>query len=379
MGRFDKLVPEHIRTLPGYVPGKPMKFAEQESGVACIKLASNENPLGPSPRAVEAIRAAAPFVHLYPDLDAVELRNLLAARNDVLPEQVVITCGSSQFLTIMAHSLLAPGLNAVTSRRSFIVYPLATQAAGGTLKQVPTKQDGYDLEGILKAVDENTRIVYIANPNNPTGTMLEADAIGQFVAQVPPHVLVVLDEAYYEFARHFSQTKRQGADYTRSLEFVREERNVVVLRTFSKAQGLAGLRIGYGFGPAELISAFARVRSSFSISAVAEAAALAALEDVEHVRRTVENNSAGAAWLAGQLAALGLRPVPTWANFLYVELGEKAPQIAKEMENRGVIVRPLTGAWGAPQAIRITVGTPAQNERCIQVLKSLLQSAVATG
>ncbi|MFB3815767.1 MAG: histidinol-phosphate transaminase [Terriglobales bacterium] len=374
MGRFDELVPEHIRKLAGYTPGKPLKQAERESGITCTKMASNENPFGPSPRAIAAMHEAAPLVHLYPDNDATELRALIAGRFSMRPEHVLITGGSTQFLNIIVHSLLAPGLNAVTSERSFIVYPIATQAAGGTLKQVPMRGDTFDLDAILDAIDDKTRVVFIANPNNPTGTLLDPQAISRFLDCVPEHVLVVLDEAYYEFAEYFA--RRRGVDYTHSLEFVRQERNVVVLRTFSKAQGLAGLRVGYGFGPAELIQYFARERTAFSISTLAEAAAIAALGDEEHIRKTAENNAAGAAWMTRKLSEMGLRVVPTWANFLFVEIGEDAPLVARRMQQEGVIVRPMTGVWGAPHAIRISIGTPEQNQQCVSVLKRVMEHAV---
>jgi histidinol-phosphate aminotransferase len=371
MGRFDELVPYYIRTLGGYTPGKPLKQAEAECGVPCVKLASNENPFGPSPRALEAIAQAAPSLHLYPDNDATELRYHLAEKHHVKPEQILVTGGSTQFLNIIVHSLLGPGLNAVTCERSFIIYPIATQAAGGTLKQVPLRDERFDLSRILDAIDDKTRVVFIANPNNPTGTVLEVEDIDRFIDSVPPNVLVVLDEAYYEFAEHFA--KIRGTRYSHGLDYVRQERNVVVLRTFSKAQGLAGLRIGYGFGPAELIQYFSRERTAFSINTLAEAAALAALEDTEHMRKTVENNAAGAAWLTSQLAEIGLRVSPTWSNFLYIEIGEDAPAIANRLQQEGIIVRPLTGLWGAPNAIRISIGLPEHNERCIHALKKVME------
>ncbi len=375
MGRFDQLVPHYIRSLGGYTPGKPLKQAEAETGIIpCVKLASNENPFGPSPRALEAISQAAPSLHYYPDNDATELRHHLADKQNLRPEQVLITGGSTQFINIIAHSLLLPELNAITCERSFIVYSIATQAAGGLLRQVPLRGDTFDLDGILDVIDDETRVIFIANPNNPTGTILKPEAIDRFLDSLPPNVLVVLDEAYYEFAQHFADLR--GVEYSHALDYVRQERNVVVLRTFSKAQGLAGLRVGYGFGPAELIQYFARERTAFSINTLAEAAALAALEDTEHMRKTVENNAAGAAWLTREISEFGLRVTPTWANFIYVDVGEDAPIIAQRMQQQGIIVRPLTGLWGAPHAIRISVGLADQNKRCISVLKKVMEHAV---
>jgi histidinol-phosphate aminotransferase len=375
MGKFDELLPEHIRRLPGYAPGKPLKLAERESGVPCIKLASNENPLGPSPLAVAAIHAAAPFVHLYPDVDASELRDMIASRHRISKESTLVTGGTTPLLDIIARCLLAPGLNAVTSHQSFLVYAIATQASGSTLTQVATRKYGYDLDGIREAIDERTRIVFIANPNNPTGSMLEPKSIEQFLDRLPAHVVVVLDEAYHEFAQFFAELR--GVEYSRSLDYVRDGRNVVVLRTFSKAQGLAGLRLGYGFGPPELVSVFARMRNTFSISALAEAAGIAALEDAKHIVRTLENNAKGVACLTKGLEGMGLRVAPTWANFLFVEIGEHAARVVARMQEMGVIVRPLGGAWGAPHAIRISIGTPEQNRRCLEVLKHALEPAGA--
>lgn len=375
MGRLDELVPEHIRNLQGYTPGKPPKQAEKESGVVCIKLASNENPFGPSPAAIKAMHDAAPRVHLYPDNDATELRTLVADRYGIRPEQTLITGGSTQFINIVAHSLLAPGLNAVTCERSFIMYPVATQAAGGSLRQVPLRDDAFDLDALLGAMDGNTRVVWMANPNNPTGTIVDPTALDRFIERVPPHVLVVLDEAYYEFAQHFAELR--GREYSHSLDYVRQERNVVVLRTFSKAQGLAGLRVGYGFGPTDLIGYFSRERTAFSISTLAEAAAIAAFADEQHIRKTLDNNAAGAAWITEKLSMMGLQVAPTWSNFLYIEVGEDAAHIARRMQDDGVVVRPLT-VWGAPRAIRVTVGTPEQNKKFVKAMERVVEHATVT-
>src|SRR5919201_2262088 len=273
MPYLDKLIPGHIRKLTSYTPGKPVRQAQTESGVDCIKMASNENPLGPSPRAVEAMRSAATQANFYPDLELAQLRQVLAQHYHLKIEQVLITAGSTQFLDLIARTLLSPGKNAITSERSFIVYPLVTRAAGGKLIEVPTRDDGYDLDAILAAINSDTRIVYLANPNNPTGTMFDSDAADRFLARVPPHALVVLDEAYCDFAEAFAGQRR--LTYSRSLDYVRDGRKLIVLRTFSKAHGLAGMRIGYGLGAPELLRYFARVRPAFSVSAVSEAAALA--------------------------------------------------------------------------------------------------------
>jgi histidinol-phosphate aminotransferase len=366
---YCDLVQEHVRSLPAYAAGKPLRQAELESGVTCIKLASNENPYGPSPRAIEAMRAAIAEVNFYPDNDATELRSRLAARYSVKPENVLVTAGSTSLLGIAARVLLGPGLNAVTSQRSFIAYSIAAKAARGEAVEVPTRGDGYDLDGLAEAINLKTRLVFLANPNNPTGTLLTADEIERFLDRVPPQVTVILDEAYYEYAEH--RASREGVDYSRSLQFLAEARNVMVLRTFSKAQGLAGVRVGYGIGPPELMGYCARLKTMFSVSVVAQAAAMAALEDEAHLQMSVENNLAQAKYLQGKLADMGVKAAPTWANFIYCDVGRDAAEIASRLQAEGVIIRPL-GPWGAATAIRVTVGTPEQNEKFVQAFAKVI-------
>ena len=372
MSDYSQFVPEYIRTLSGYTPGKSRRQAQQESHVNCIKLASNENPFGPSPRAVQAMQAALAESNFYPDNEALELRQKLADKHGVQPEQIVPTAGSTALLGIIARTFLSPGLDAVTSERSFIVYPIATQAAGGRLIKVPMRGDGFDLNAIAAAIDQRTRIIYISNPNNPTGTLLPANDLDRFLDEVPEHVVVILDEAYYDFAQHFAV--KRSVDYSHALDYVHQGRRVVVLRTFSKAHGLAGVRAGYGIGPAELMSYFARMRTTFSVSVVAQAGALAALDDEAHTQKTLKNNADQAERLTAAITELGYQPVPTWANFLYCELGDDAAAVAKRLQTEGVIVRPL-GPWGAPTAIRITVGTAEQNDIFLKAFKKVMERA----
>jgi histidinol-phosphate aminotransferase len=372
MSDFSQLVPEYVRNLSGYTPGKSLRQAQQESHVNCIKLASNENPFGPSPMAVKAMQSVLAESNYYPDNNASELSQKLAEHHDVRPEQVVPTAGSTALLGIIARTLLSPGLNAITSERSFIVYPIATQAAGGQLIQVPMRENGFDLDAIVAAVDQHTRIIYIANPNNPTGTLIPPKELDRFLDAVPEHVIVVLDEAYYDFAQNFATIR--GLNYSHALDYVNQGRKVVVLRTFSKAHGLAGVRVGYGIGPAELMSYFARMRSTFSVSAVAQAAALAALDDEAHIQKTLKSNAEQAERIIAGLAELGYHPLPTWANFLYCELGDDAATVAKRLQAEGVIVRPLA-SWGAPTAIRITIGTPEQNDIFLKAFKRAQEGA----
>jgi histidinol-phosphate aminotransferase len=372
MSKFEELVPEHVRALAAYTPGKPLRQAERESGVRMIKMASNENPLGPSPKALAAMSAAAPLTNLYPDNDVSQLRLRLAELHGVRPEQTVVDNGSTALLGVISRTLLHPGLNAITSERSFIIYPIAVKAAGGRLITTPMRNDTFDLEAIAVAIDNDTRLIFIANPNNPTGTLIDASTMDAFLRRVPEHVIVVLDEAYCDFATDFAAVR--GIEYSHSIEYVRQERNVVVLRTFSKAHGLAGMRVGYGLGPAVLMQYFNRMRTTFSVSSLAEAAALAALDDREHFEKTIANNRSGAEFLTRKLSEMGYRPIPTFANFIFFDAGEDAAALSKRIQSEGVIVRPL-GPWGMPTAIRVTIGTPEQNELFIAALAKAAEKA----
>jgi histidinol-phosphate aminotransferase len=367
MSRFFDLVSKPARDL-GTSKAPIPALTEQEQRSHLIKLDSNENPFGPSARALEAMRISLSNSNSYPDDDCGALRHELAAHHGVRPEQALVTAGSTALLSLLCQTLLAPGLNAVTSQCSFIVYSMAVRAAGAYLIEAPMRDDTLDLEAILAAIDANTRIVFLANPNNPTGTMLEASAIDRFLARVPGHVVVILDEAYYEFALHFAASRNVA--YSNSLEYVRQGMSVVVLRTFSKAHGLAGLRIGYGLGPAELLGYCARMRNTFSVSSVAQAAALAALEDTHHIQRVVEKNTLQSRILVQELSALGCRVVPTSANFLFCDVGEDASALADRLRAQGVAVRPL-GHWGAPNCIRVTIGMPEQNQSFLNAVRSV--------
>ena len=367
MTEFSELVPAYVQKLASYKPGKSLRQAELESGMSCIKMASNENPFGPSPLAIEAMRAAAHEVNFYPDNGVTELTAHLAEIHGVETAQVLVTAGSSALLDIMARTLLGPGLNAITSKLSFIVYPIVTQATGAQFIEVPTANDGYDLDRVLAAVDINTRLVYLSNPNNPTGTILDAKAIDRFLDQLPSHVITVLDEAYYDYASYFAA--QRGFDYSHALDYVRQGRRVVVLRTFSKSHGLAGVRIGYGMGPAELMGYFARLKPAFMVSSLAEAAALAALADAEHIQRALETNALEAKVLTPAIADLGIRVTPTWTNFLFCRVGEDAGGLCRALQENGIIVRHMSGSWGAPDAFRVTIGTPEQNQQFLGALK----------
>src|SRR5215472_1290691 len=356
MTDFRELVPEHIRKLAESKPSKPLKQAG--TGAKPIALNLNENPFGPSPLALAAIRKNLAEIHRYPEIQAADLHDAIARFHGVGSDQVLVTAGATELLSIIARALLAPGFNAVTSAKSFIVYKLATRVTKGRLIEVATRNNGYDLDAIRNAIDRNTRIVFLANPNNPTGTLVTADEVDHFVNHLPAHVLLVLDEAYGDFSAYFA--KRRKIVYSRSLEYMAEDRNVIVLKTFSKAHGLAGLRVGYGIASRKLIALFAPLRSIFSVSSVAQAAASAALEDRKHVRRSVKNNAEQLELLTVRLQEFGFAVSETWANFLYCELGHDASGFANRLRKHGIMVQPL-GLWGAPNAIRVSIGTPEQN------------------
>jgi histidinol-phosphate aminotransferase len=335
----------------------------------CIKLDANESPFGASPRAIEAMRRAAEKANIYPDNSARELREKLAGIHRVGFDQVLVSAGLTDLLGIIARLLLEPGCNAVTSQRSFIHYVTATRQAGGELIEVPMQNDGFDLRGIASAVNEKTRIVFLANPNNPTGTLFDAVATDELLDQLPDHATVILDEAYYEYAQYFAGER--GIQYSHSVEYLRQ-RNLLVLRTFSKVYGLAGVRVGYALGPPGLLKQVAEAQSTFAVSVIAQAGALAALDDCDHVQQALESNARGMKFLFDGLCRLGLCPVPSWANFVYCDVRQDAAAFAARMEERGVLIRSLA-PWGAATAVRVTVGTAEQNQAFLQTCEKVLE------
>ena len=367
MSRFFDLVSKPARDMGSYMPG-PSTAPVVNARPRLISLDSNENPYGPSPRAIQAMQAMLSSSGFYPEDDCTELRRKLASHHDVPIEQVLVTAGSTALLALLCQTLLAPGQNAVTSARSFIVYSMAVHATGAELIETPMRDDSFDLGAILEAINEDTRLVFLANPNNPTGTMVSAAAVDQFIADVPGHVVVVLDEAYYEFAAYLAA--RRKIEYSHSLNYLRQGATVVVLRTFSKAHGLAGLRVGYGLGPAELMRYCAQMRTTFSVSSVAQAAALAALDDPKHVERVVLNNATQMQIVGVGLSELGFRVIPTSANFLCCDLGEDSVGVAERLRAEGISVRPL-GPWGAPTCIRVSIGTGEQNQAFLHAMHTI--------
>jgi histidinol-phosphate aminotransferase len=357
--------PEYVRRISPYVGGKPIEEVARELGLApetIVKLASNENPRGPSPRALAAISAAAADLTRYPDGNAFALKQALATRLGVEAEQIVLGNGSNDVLELVTHAFLRPGDESVYAQHAFAVYPLATQARGATGVVVPARDYGHDLGAMLAAITPRTRVVFVANPNNPTGTWIAADALERFIAAVPADVLVVLDEAYNEYLG-----PGQQAQATR---WIARHPHLVVTRSFSKAYGLAALRIGYGVMDAAVADMLNRVRQPFNVNALAQAAALAALDDVAYVEESRRLNSEGLAQLAKGFARLGVEALPSHGNFVLVRVGD-AMRVYGALLRQGVIVRPVAN-YGLPEWLRVTVGLPGENERFLAALERAL-------
>jgi histidinol-phosphate aminotransferase len=360
---LEELIPDYIQGLPAYVPGKPVEEVEQDLKIHAVKLASNENPLGPSPKAMEAARRALGEANWYPDGGSKRLREILAARNHVRFEEVFVGLGSSEIIDLASRVLLSPGLNGITSEGTFALFSIAIRASGGCLIQTPMRNYTFDLDAIASAVIAQTRVIYIANPNNPTGTAFGAAEFSAFLKKVPGDVLVVLDEAYREYAAR--------PDLPNSRELFREYNNILTLRTFSKVYGLAGLRIGYGIGHPTLVAEMNKLRTPFNVTSVGQAAALAALTDDEHVHRSVESNRVERQRLFDELRKLGLSPVFSETNFLFVPVGPNAKSLCDELLREGVIVRPM--AWmGFPDSIRISIGSSTENTKLLHALSTAL-------
>jgi histidinol-phosphate aminotransferase len=361
---IEELIPDYLRGLPVYIPGKPIEEVERELKIHAVKLASNENPLGPSPMAMEAARKVLGDSNRYPDGGTHALRKSLAERRGVTTEEIFVALGSSELIDLASRVLLRQGLEGITSEGSYAPFSIAIRASGAKLVLVPQKNFAFDLAAMAKAITPKTGVIYLANPNNPTGTAFSGTQLREFVAGVPDGVLVVLDEAYIHYAVSV------GLD--ESVQVYRERKNVLILRTFSKVYGLAGLRIGYAIGHPELLAAMNKLKTPFNTSGVAQAAALAALDDQEHVKRCIETNATERKRLSEGLAKLGLRPVSSEANFVFMEVGPEAKTISDELLHLGVIVRPL-GWMGFPEAIRISVGMVEENEKCLAALEQVLK------
>ena len=355
----------YLKHLPVYQPGRPIEEVARELGWPAeriIKVASNENPFGPSPLAVAAMQKALAGVNLYPDGNAFYLKQKLAAKLGVEPAHLVLGNGSNEIIELAGHALLAPGSDVVVSQYCFAVYPIVTALFGANLITVPARNYGHDLPAMLSAITPRTRIVFVANPNNPTGTLASREEVIQFVNDVPDDVLLVMDEAYIDFLN-------DPLDLV-SLVRLGARPNLILMRTFSKIYGLAGVRIGYGIGHPEFIAALEKIRQPFNINLLAQTAALAALDDIEHVRKTRTNNYAGLEFFQRAFRELKLEYVPSFANFILVRVGD-GRRVFETMQRKGVIVRPM-GGYQLPDWIRISIGTPHENEQCRGALQKAL-------
>jgi histidinol-phosphate aminotransferase len=354
-----------LKDLPVYQPGRPIEEVARELGLPAaevIKLASNENPFGPSPLAMAAIEKTLPHAHLYPDGNAFYLKEGLAKKLEVQPTNLILGTGSNEIIEFVGHAVLEPGTEIVVSQYCFAIYPIVGKLFGATVVTVPARNYGHDLAAIAAAITPRTRIVFVANPNNPTGTRASNEQIMHLVKEVPPHVLLVMDEAYIEFLN----------DPPDLLPLIRAGHypNLLMMRTFSKIYGLAGLRVGYGIGHVELITGLEKIRQPFNLNSLAQAGAVAALDDTEHIQRTRVNTAAGLKFFEEAFRELKLEFVPSSANFILVRVGD-GHRVFNELQKQGIIVRPM-GGYELPQWIRLSVGTPTENSRCIGALRKVL-------
>lgn len=354
-----------LATLPTYQPGRPIEEVAREQGLppeSIVKVASNENPLGPSPKAVKAMQQTLQSLHLYPDGNAFYLKQKLAAKLGVTPANISLGNGSNEIIEFIGHAFMRPGIDVVVSEYCFAIYPIIAKMFGANLVTVPAKNLGHDIPAMISAITPNTAVIFVANPNNPTGTLSSNEDIYRLVNEAPKSVLVVLDEAYVEFLENppeLISRIRSG-----------QNPNLLLMRTFSKIYGLAGLRLGYGIGSPEVIAALEKFRQPFNINALIQAGALAALDDIEHLQNTRRNNAEGLEYFTKELNELRLNFIPSSANFVLVEVGN-GQQVFQAMQKQGVITRPM-GGYLLPQWIRISVGTPEENKRAISALKEAL-------
>jgi histidinol-phosphate aminotransferase len=352
----------NIASMQPYVPGKPAEELERELGISgAVKLASNENPLGPSPKALEAMRRAIEQVNSYPEGSCYYLRQALGRKHGVTMDEVICGSGAYELLELLVRTFCTPDEEVLYGTPSFVCYHLAAQEHGVTGVAVPL--DGefhYDIDALLGKVSRRTKVLFLANPNNPTGTYVAREAFERLIFELPPHVILAVDEAYFEFVG--------AGDYPDSTRYRNARERLITFRTFSKIFGLAGLRIGYALASAEIIGFMNRVRPPFNVTSVAQAGALAALEDKDHVERTRANNREGLAYLKAELGRIGVRAHPTQANFIFVDVGRPSAPVFEALLRKGVIVRPI----GGPRHFRVSVGLPQENARFVHALEEVL-------
>lgn len=358
--------PEHIRSIKPYIPGKPIEELERELGIkGSVKLASNENPIGPSPMALKAIKnslrssKSLSSLNRYPDGSGYYLKKELAKKLSVKPEEIILGNGSNELLDLAVRTFLSPGDDAVMAHPSFVVYSMSVQAAGGNSIQVPLKDYKHDLDAMLAAVTPKTKMLFIANPNNPTGAMNTKAELDSLIANIRDDILVVLDEAYYEYVT--------DTGYADSLKHFRNGKDILILRTFSKLYGLAGLRIGYGIARRDIVAEMNKIRAPFNTNSIAQKAAIEALNDKAHIRKTKEINAKGKKYFYKELSSLGIKYVPTEANFIYIIMDGDSRAVYEALLKQGVIVRPM-----GPRELRVTIGLPEENKRFINALKKVI-------
>lgn len=356
-------VPEHIRTIKPYVPGKPIEELERELGITdSIKLASNESPLGPSPLAIKALREGVRNLNRYPDGSCYYLKNALSKKLGLNSDEILFGNGSNEIIELAVRTFLSPGDEAIMAYPSFVVYSTIVQAAGRRSIIVPLKKHRHDLDAMASRITDKTRIIFIAAPNNPTGTINTKAEMDSFMEKVPEGVLIIVDEAYYEYVT--------SSDYADSMKYFRQNRDILILRTFSKIYGLAGLRIGYGIAKTSIIAEMNKVRQPFNVNSLAQRAALASLKDEEHLLRAKKINERGKKYFYKEFKAMNINYVPTEANFIYIILQDDiAHQLYNDLLKRGIIVRPI-----GPREIRVTIGLHRENKRLIGALKTVMRN-----
>lgn len=360
---IHELTRKHILEIEPYKPGKPISEVAKELGLKrIIKLASNESPLGPSLAAQKAIRKAIKDLSLYPEGSGIELREAIAGKWGVKPDNVILGNGSNEIIELILRAFLNEGEEVITSKSTFVVYVLSTKVCNGKITEVPMKYYTYDLDGIAEKVTENTKLIKIANPNNPTGTMVDGEAVERFMKKVPQRVIVAFDEAYGEFA---NQKK-----FPLTIKYIKEGRHVIMLRTFSKIYGLAGIRIGYGIADSAMISLLNKVRQPFNVNSLAQIAAVAALSDEDYRHRMISLVEEGKHYLYNEFYKMGVFYVPSEANFILIKVGD-AEKVFQALLRKGIIVRTLY-EYELPEFVRVTIGTMPQNRRFIAALKEIL-------
>lgn len=357
---------KELSKLKPYVPGKPIEEVKKEYGIdKVIKLASNENQLGPSPKAVEAIKKELNNINIYPDAGAMELRHELAKKYDLEYDNIVVGNGGEQLLQVIAQTFINPGDEALVAQTTFTILGNAVLHMGGNVVKVPLKDYKHDFEGFVKNINDNTKLIYVCNPNNPLGNIMTKDDVNYLVENVPDDVFIVFDEAYYDFAR-------VNPDYPESLDILKKKSNVIILRTFSKVTGIAGVRVGFALTSKEIATEMSKVKGTFNVNRLAQVAALGALKDQEHIEKTVELNYKSLRMMEDCFESLGLEYIKSNANFVFVNVNKNSKIVSEELMKKGIIVRPGY-LWNWDNWLRISTGTIDQTEKLVKALKEVLQ------